>query len=166
VPRQDEFERQVRDALVHLHDVVYLQTHPLAAVDIVGEGAASRRDAGHVLRDRLLATIEGLRPKTRDAPPETQRGYLVLQLRYVEGLDPATAGARLGLARSQFYREQERALRAVSHPPELDDQEALIVRTVPLSSVSDLLMSSELGELTAVAGIGLALAHLQSSAIT
>jgi len=48
----------------------------------------------------------------------------------------------------------------------LDEQEALIVRTMPLSSVSDLLMSSELGELTAVAGIGLALARPQSSAIT
>src|SRR5207253_10165044 len=29
-----------------------------------------------------------------------------------------------------------------SHPPELDEQEALVVRTVPLSSVSDLLLAA------------------------
>ena len=45
--------------------------------------------------------------------------------------------------------------------PELDEEEALVVRTVPLSRVRDILLSGDLGELTAVAGIGLALARIQ-----
>ena len=45
--------------------------------------------------------------------------------------------------------------------PELDETEALVVRSVPLSKIRDVLLSDELGELTAVAGIGLALARLQ-----
>ena len=50
-----------------------------------------------------------------------------------------------------------------SGPAQLDEEEALIVRTVPLSSVQELLVGGQLGELTAVAGIGLALARLQVS---
>lgn len=46
---------------------------------------------------------------------------------------------------------------------ELDELESLVVRAVPLNSVRDVLLGSELGELTAVAGIGLALARLQSA---
>ena len=112
--RQDELESQVRDALAHLNDVVYLQTHPLAELAPVANAVAPHRGPGHALREQLLAAIEGLRPSARDSTSEINRGYLVLQLRYVEGLDPAAAGARLGLGRSQFYREQERALRAVT----------------------------------------------------
>jgi ADP-ribose pyrophosphatase len=44
---------------------------------------------------------------------------------------------------------------------ELDEEEALVVRTVPLARVHELLASSELGEMTAVAGIGLGLARLR-----
>ncbi|HEY1296026.1 MAG TPA: NUDIX hydrolase [Chloroflexota bacterium] len=45
----------------------------------------------------------------------------------------------------------------------LDDEEALVVRAVPLNRVREVLVGSELGELTAVAGIGLALARLEVS---
>ena len=45
--------------------------------------------------------------------------------------------------------------------PELDETEALVVRSVPLSKIRDVLLGNELGELTAVAGIGLAIARLQ-----
>jgi ADP-ribose diphosphatase len=48
-------------------------------------------------------------------------------------------------------------------PAELDEQEALVVRTMPLNGVRTLLTGGDLGELTAVAGIGLALARLQES---
>jgi hypothetical protein len=40
----------------------------------------------------------------------------------------------------------------------LDEEEGLTLRSVPLSSVRDVLLSSGLGELRAVAGMGLALA--------
>jgi ADP-ribose pyrophosphatase len=50
-----------------------------------------------------------------------------------------------------------------SGPTELDELESLVVRSVPLNEVPDVLLGSELGELTAVAGIGLALARLRSA---
>jgi 8-oxo-dGTP pyrophosphatase MutT (NUDIX family) len=53
-----------------------------------------------------------------------------------------------------------------SHAPQPDELEELVVRTVPLSGIGELLISGDLGDLAAVAGIGLALASLQSARMT
>jgi hypothetical protein len=44
--------------------------------------------------------------------------------------------------------------------PQLDEHEALTLRKVPLAAVRDLLLSARLGQLSDVAGIGLALTRL------
>jgi 8-oxo-dGTP pyrophosphatase MutT (NUDIX family) len=63
-----------------------------------------------------------------------------------------------GFGRAHFFLA--RGARA-SQMAELDEMESLAVRTEPLSRVADVLLGGELGELTAAAGIGLALARLQ-----
>lgn len=114
VARRDELQQQVRDALVHLHDVVYLQTHPLARIATLKPAAASRREAGLALRERLLATIEALRPTvnrrtSRLAPrPSSPRPAVYRRDRSGRGRHSARVG------KSQFYREHERALAAVT----------------------------------------------------
>jgi predicted ATPase len=76
LPR-DAFARQVRDALVHLHDLLRLQTSPLArqvppdrraeGPDAPsGVGAPGTSSAGKALQRRLLSALAALRPE-RDA---------------------------------------------------------------------------------------------------
>src|SRR5687768_10351751 len=87
------FTDLVKDALAHLHDTVYLERHPLA-VGEGGRGSEERRSlrAYTILRQRLLSAVEQLRPegdgssRARDAAIRARR---LLELRYVEALDPS-----------------------------------------------------------------------------
>lgn len=75
---------ELRDALAHLHDLPYLQTHPLAAGLAVGRSST----AGRALHARLVEAIEALRPPNgADPRSHAWRGYRILRLRYVEALD-------------------------------------------------------------------------------
>jgi hypothetical protein len=117
------FARQVRDALAHLYDPAHLQTHPLARA--LGafpggtqqhdrEGAAARARAGRLLHRRLLDAIGRLRPEGKASEvPGAVRLHRLLELRYVEALDPPAVQAQLGIEKSQYYREQARALGAI-----------------------------------------------------
>ena len=117
------FVRQVRDALAHLYDPVYLQTHPLTAAlgvadpapDPGGIGGARRAAAGRVLRRRLLDAVARLRPEAKAGEADRAgRMHRLLELRYVEALDPAAVQAQLGIAKSHYYREHARALAAAA----------------------------------------------------
>ena len=66
-----------------------------------------------------------------------------------------------GFGRAHFFLARNARL---CQNAEIDEEEALVVRTVPLKGVGDLLLGPEFGELTAVAGIGLALARLSNKA--
>ena len=102
---------EVRDALVHLHDLPCLQTHPLAETFRVEQPAR----AGRLLHRRLVEAIEQLRPPDgADRLGHAWRGYELLRLRYVEALDVATARARLALSHGEYYRDHARALEAVA----------------------------------------------------
>lgn len=110
---ESEFTDQVKDALSHLYDYMYLQTHPLAdflVTKATGDGIRAK-----MLRQILLQAIEELKPEA-DIPlrsPEW-RGYRILYIRYVEGLDVEEITAELAISRSQFYREHRKALDAVA----------------------------------------------------
>ena len=52
----DAFARQVRAALAHLYDPVYLQTHPLARL-AQREGGMAAVAAGKHLRQQILEAI-------------------------------------------------------------------------------------------------------------
>ena len=109
-PGRASFEREVRDALAHLYDPVYLQAHPLV-------GAASGDDpaaGAQSLRRALLDAIEELKPPPgAEADSASRRGYAILVARYVEGLDVPTILARLAMGKSLYYVEHARALVAL-----------------------------------------------------
>jgi predicted ATPase len=119
------FARLVRDALTHLYDPAYLQTHALAsapgAASHPGEapsmGAATGPppiEAGRALRRRLLRAIASLRPEGKAVDISGfGRIHRLLELRYVEALEPSAVMVHLGLEKSQYYREHARALDAV-----------------------------------------------------
>ena len=114
----EDFADQVRDALAHLSDPVHLQTHPLIHLAQNGQPTGrSRTRAAEVLRRDLVGAIESLRPSGTDTrvgrAVRARRGYDVLRLRYVEGLALADIQRELGLSRTLFYAEHNRAVEAV-----------------------------------------------------
>ena len=104
--------RMVRDALIHLHDLPYLQTHPLTRL-LLNENEQKRSNHGRLLQQRLLAAIQSLHPGPPGDLKKAPRGYLLLFLRYVEGLSVSTVLARLGISQTQYYREHHQSLAAV-----------------------------------------------------
>ena len=106
------FADDVADAVAHFQDPVYLQTHTLGRFVRPRRLTDSPARAGHALRQEIEATIEQLKPashtQTGGAPPGS-RGYELMRLRYVEGLDPSAAQRRLGLGKSRYYQDHRRA---------------------------------------------------------
>jgi CheY-like chemotaxis protein len=110
---QQTFIELVRDALGKLYDSLSLQQDRLAA--LIDPTQPSPLQRGQSLRRLLLAGIQAIRPA--NGTPATSpdwRAYRLLELRYIEGLDPHEVMHQLGLARSQYYREQARAIDAVA----------------------------------------------------
>lgn len=108
----DDFTRSVRDALRHLHDPVYLQTHPL--VRLVPEPGDSLEFAGKRLQRHLLDAIATLRPGAGMADARARRRYELLALRYAEALEIAEVAARLAISRREYNREHRQALDAIA----------------------------------------------------
>ena len=106
----------VRDALLHLYDVTYLQTHALGrGLKVTAGDDASFR--GKRLLQVLLDAIESLRPVI-GAPADSRawRSYHLLELRYIRGLTVDEAIARLAISKTQYWRDHARALEAVASP--------------------------------------------------
>jgi CheY-like chemotaxis protein len=110
---REQFADWVHDALGKLYDSLALQAHPLAGLFDAGRAQAAQR--GQTLRKTLLAALQSLRPGSGvPAGSPDWRAYRLLELRYLEGLDPQEAMGRLGLAKTQYYREQSRVLQRVT----------------------------------------------------
>jgi len=110
---RDEFTQQVRDALAHLYDFAYLQTHPLVSLLVDGE-LASQQTRGQELRKVLLQAIGALNPgpNVPFRSPE-RRGYVSLFCRYVEGQSPTEIARSLAISERQLRRDHGQALEAV-----------------------------------------------------
>jgi CheY-like chemotaxis protein len=108
----ESFERQVQDCLVHLYDFTELQTNPLAgqlAPDLTGLQRIQ------MVRRVLIETVEQLKAReTAGIPSRQERIYSLLLMRFVEGLPVEEVLQQLALSERQFYREQHRAIQAVS----------------------------------------------------
>jgi CheY-like chemotaxis protein len=103
----------VHDALGKLYDSLSLQQHALTALLQPVQNTPTQR--GQDMRRLLLAGIRGMRPAPGvPATSPDWRAYRLLELRYIEGLDPQEAMRQLGLAKSQYYREQARAIDSVT----------------------------------------------------
>lgn len=108
---RETFARLVREALAHLYDEAYLESHPLAELLI----PTTEAPEGASLHRLLLQAIESLRP----APhvPSTAplwRPYLALSLRYVEGLQARQVAQEMHISPRQFRREQVEGLRLLT----------------------------------------------------
>jgi CheY-like chemotaxis protein len=107
---QDEFLRQVKDALAHLYDYSYLDDHPLALRYWPDAGQAAPNRAQRLHRF-LLESIEGLNPPTATLKDSSRaRGYLLLAYRYVEERPLSDILRELGYSRRQYFREQRKAI--------------------------------------------------------
>jgi CheY-like chemotaxis protein len=110
----DEFRKQVKDALEHLHDTAYLQVHPLVS-QIAWPATPQQMTHAQRLRDLLKEAIESLRPQpgSLSEAPES-RSYLALRYRYVQGMSMAETEDKLGISLRQLHRELHKGLDAVS----------------------------------------------------
>lgn len=108
-----DFARQVRDALNHLSDPVYLQTHSLARF-IARSSESPGPSAGRRLQQALSEAIADLQPAgSPDAETLLARGARLLQLRFVEGLEIEAVQRALAIGRSEYYSQQRRAFNAL-----------------------------------------------------
>jgi len=109
----EDFTAWVHDALNHLYDSAYLQTHPLA--NALLKEPATGLPRSQELRRILLEAIESMRP-TANVPARSSdgRAYRILELRYLEDRSPTDVMQQLALAKSQYFREQARVLEAVT----------------------------------------------------
>jgi len=114
-PTPEHFTRWVHDAYNHLYDVHHLQSHPLGELLAPSATADAAVQRSQHLRRALLDAIQSLRPPP-GAPAQSPdwRLYSLLELRYIERLSPAEAMQQLSLAKSQFFRDQGRALELVT----------------------------------------------------
>lgn len=104
--------RQVRVCLNHLHDLPFLESHPLAA--LFAGAHIGHLAGGRHLRNALIEAVDALRPSTENASgSRTERRFLALKHRYVNGEDVAEVCATLNISQSEFYRVIREALEAV-----------------------------------------------------
>jgi len=107
---ESEFLQQVRDALSHLYDYPYLESHPLAlqywpAPEQIGPNRAQR------LHRLLLESIEALHPPGTPAKGTSRAEYyFLLVYRYVEEWPLSDIMQELGYSRRQFFRQQQKAI--------------------------------------------------------
>ncbi|MCC9075790.1 response regulator [Litorilinea aerophila] len=113
--RDNKLMREVRDALTHLYDYAYLETHPLAA-RLVARSMAGGRTRAQETRRILLDAIELLNPGDNipwRAPQ--RRAYTILFGLYVEGQDAQTLANALGIGGRQLRRDRASALAALAN---------------------------------------------------
>src|SRR5579885_3056287 len=154
----ERFDGLVHDALVHLHDRAYLQTHPLARL-LVSRPVDGKEGAR--LQRLLIETIDDLKPRIDGGPgmPEWRR-QRYLYLRYVEGLTHEQIVQQVGISHRQGHRDHREALNAVVsllHPRLVsnDDRSPAEARppgTADPAPANEHLLEAELVKLDGAAG--------------
>jgi len=96
------FVEHVKQALEHLYDLPFLQSHPL----LPARAAEAPGAGGQRLRKEIIAAIEALSPApgTPFHAPHA-RVFNMLQLHYVEGITVQEAANELGISLRQAYRD-------------------------------------------------------------
>jgi CheY-like chemotaxis protein len=108
-----EFDRLVREALRQLYDSTFLDNNPLGKILIPPEKRTSQ--PAQDLRRVLLSVIRDLRPQ-KNVPTQSHdwRGYQILEMRYISGMDAAEVMRRLGLGHTLYFTEQTRILQTLT----------------------------------------------------
>ncbi|MGB7537141.1 MAG: response regulator [Anaerolineales bacterium] len=103
----------VHEAFGHLYDTHELQETPLTRY-LAGQIPDPLLRSQEVRR-MLLESIHSIRPEP-GVPSQSSdwRSYRIMELRYIKGLSPTEAMDQLAVGKSQFFREQARALKQVA----------------------------------------------------
>lgn len=110
MPPESEFLQQVKDALSHLYDYPYLESHPLARRYWPEAGQPGPNRAQRLSR-LLLEQIEALHPPGSPAKGASRAEYyFLLVYRYVEEWPLPDILQELGYSRRQFFRQQQKAV--------------------------------------------------------
>lgn len=114
-PMRESFARWVHDAYGHLYDSHHLQNHPLGKLLMQAYPETDGFQRSQALRRVLLDAIQALRPQPKTpAQSPDWRLYSLLEMRYIERLNPLEAMQQLSISKSQFFRDQARALELVT----------------------------------------------------
>ncbi len=110
----DTFTSLFKDLITHLYDHAAIETHPLAARIPLPRGSSQHR--AEAIQKLVLEEIERLRPAGGDPIYRSSewRPYLILQMRYIQGRNPAEIAGALYVGERQFRRDHSRALQALS----------------------------------------------------
>ena len=99
---QDSFSQRAREALAHLYDLPYLQSHPLARL----LSSQSTELSGDELHRLLVDAIDHLRPPGNVPPTSPSlRQYQAIVLRDLEGATPDAVARALGVSTRQARRD-------------------------------------------------------------
>jgi CheY-like chemotaxis protein/predicted DNA-binding protein (UPF0251 family) len=103
----------VHEALGHLYDSRDLQDCQLAKF-LAGQ-IPDPLPRSQEVRRVILEAIRSIRPEA-GVPVQSSdwRSYRIMELRYIKGLNPVEAMNQLALSKSQFFREQARAVEQVA----------------------------------------------------
>lgn len=108
----EQFLELVQDALNHLYDSPHLQQHELTRL-LTDNRVSTQRSQD--MRRILLDAIGALRPMPGvPAQSVDWRNYQILELRYIEGLEPREIMEQVALGKSQYYRDQARIVEMVA----------------------------------------------------
>ncbi len=105
-------QKQIREALNHLHDPAFLRKSPLAAAF----GVSARFDTPVAIRSILVSAIEALQPQPEEPPGS--RAWEVFQslyYRYVEQFSQDEVANQMGISLRQLRRLQQSALEALTY---------------------------------------------------
>ncbi len=107
------FQRQVRDALRHLWDEVYLSKSDLANWAYPSEvNGLPNKLRGQALQQLLLQAVEAMGQKDHS---RDQRRYQILKQTYIQGQTVDQITENLSISRRQYFYDQKEALEAVTH---------------------------------------------------
>lgn len=102
------FSQWVRNALDNLYDTYTIQRNPL--IDLFGQGQMTRLQKAQSLRKVLLQSIQSLGGTHQpDSAPDWQ-AYRILEMRFLDSLSVDEVALELSISKSQFFREQARAV--------------------------------------------------------
>jgi len=107
-PTFEVFVQWLRQALDNLYDTHAIQRNPLA--DLFGQEQMTRLLKGQNLRKVLLQCIQSLgETKLPNSSPDWL-AYRILEMRYLDGLPVDEIAIELSISKSQFFRDQARAV--------------------------------------------------------
>jgi CheY-like chemotaxis protein len=146
----EELYAEVRRALGHLYDTVYLQRSPLARMlRARGEEDSLAGREAQALRRMLIQAIDQLSPGGNvPLRSEERRGYVVLRGRFVDQKSMETLAQSLSLSERQLRRELRAAVEAVTAivSPQLEplpDHDSLVDDEDLLTEIEALSLSRE-----------------------